>query len=249
MDRRSFFKFLGIGAVAAAVAPKILAEQTPEVYPEASAPITFEMLQRAYGETLRFPRGNHGLTVYEEPLAGYDNSIGVDVGSGFGYSPTCVSVMRKGNESEPDIQVAELVSNRLNPSQIAPIVASIAWRYGEKCKDHRGPMLVIEQISSPGDLCQNQLKIMGFTRFYSMKKYTPMKTKTVKDGWYSTTWSLPVLMSRFEGAVKDGWYKPKSDRLKFGIGNPETTIRNDSIVRSAAQSYIGLNGTNEVKNG
>jgi hypothetical protein len=56
-------------------------------------------------------------------------------------------------------------------------------------------------------------------------------------------------MSRFEGAVKDGWYKPKSDRLKFGIGNPETTIRNDSIVRSAAQSYIGLNGTNEVKNG
>lgn len=243
MNIRSFFKFLGIGAVTAAIFPKILAEK----------PSNVEFSVDEWKWEPLYPHNPldekiDGLTVYEEPLAGYDYSIGVDVGSGFGETPTCVSVMRKGNGTEPDVQVAEFVSRDLNPSQIAPVIASIAWRYGEKCKDPRGPMLVIEQISSPGDTSQHQLKLMGFTRFYTTKNYTPMKTKTIKDGWYSTSWSIPFLVSRFINAVNDGQYKPNSDRLKFGIGNPEN-INNYSIVRAAAQSYIGLNGTNEVSNG
>ena len=53
MNRRSFFKFLGIGAATAAVAPKMLAEKTHEVYPESNGgQITLKMLQDAYEQTL-----------------------------------------------------------------------------------------------------------------------------------------------------------------------------------------------------
>lgn len=53
MNRRSFLKFLGIGTATAAVAPAILAEKTPEVYPESnSGQLTLKMLQDAYGQTL-----------------------------------------------------------------------------------------------------------------------------------------------------------------------------------------------------
>jgi hypothetical protein len=53
VNRRSFLKFLGIGTATAAVAPKMLAAQPPEVYPEANYPITLEMLQKAYAKTLQ----------------------------------------------------------------------------------------------------------------------------------------------------------------------------------------------------
>ena len=54
MNRRGFLKFLGIGAATAAVAPAILAEKTPEVYPESNGgQITFKMLQDAYAQTVQ----------------------------------------------------------------------------------------------------------------------------------------------------------------------------------------------------
>ena len=61
MNRRSFFKWLGIGAATAAVAPKMLAEKTPDVYPESNGgQITLKMLQDAYGQTLlNFPKAQY----------------------------------------------------------------------------------------------------------------------------------------------------------------------------------------------
>ena len=54
MNRRSFLKWLGIGTATAAFVPQLLAKE-PEVYPEANCPITLEMLQTAYGQTLFQP--------------------------------------------------------------------------------------------------------------------------------------------------------------------------------------------------
>jgi hypothetical protein len=62
MNRRSFLKFLGIGAATAAVAPKMLADTTPEVYPEANYPITLDMLQKAYAKTI--PQMTRGRYIY-----------------------------------------------------------------------------------------------------------------------------------------------------------------------------------------
>jgi hypothetical protein len=69
MNRRSFFKFIGIGAATAAVAPKVLVAQTPEYYPEAHYPITLDILQTAYAQTV-YPT-----------YAGYSRSVTVDIGT------------------------------------------------------------------------------------------------------------------------------------------------------------------------
>ncbi len=56
MNRRRFLKWLGIGAATVAAAPKLLAEHTPEYYPEHDSPITLEKLQYAFAAASE-PRG------------------------------------------------------------------------------------------------------------------------------------------------------------------------------------------------
>ena len=80
MNRRSFFKLLGIGAATAVVAPSVLVAEPKRV-------------ERTVADWKR-----QFLIVYEEPHGKGDYSIGVDVGSGLGgdSDPSCVSVMREG---------------------------------------------------------------------------------------------------------------------------------------------------------
>jgi hypothetical protein len=227
MNRRSFFKFLGIGAATAAVAPKMLADK----------PKYTIGIDTAIGNdrtVVDWDRKN--LTVFEEPRGKADYSIGVVVGNGLRNStyPSVVSVMRKGNGDEPDVQVAEYVSYEIPPSYLAYVIADMARRYVEVCTDPRGPMLVIEQVESFGDLVQHQLKQMGFKRFFTTK--TAMWKE--KEGWYCTRLSKPIITSRFEYAVESGWYKPKSSRLG--------KISNKPAFMAAAQSYIGLNAKDKL---
>ena len=218
MNRRTFFKFLGIGAATAAVAPNIFAEITPKEY----SPIAIGKLEI------------DGLTIYEEPREGYDYSIGVETGHGLGVDPSVISVMRVGKIDEPCVQVAEYVSHEQSPVELVPIVAQIARYYGEECIDPRGPLLVIEQVSAPGDTTQHQLKRMGFTRFYQSRKEF-----LEKSGWYTTKFSYPMTMERFIESVRNEWYKINSIALSGDLtasgGGKYPTV----WVRAATQSYVG----------
>lgn len=242
MNRRKFFKFLGIGA-ATAVAPNMLAEIKSETYPECNGGnITLKMLQDAYAKAKINPPNKllvclDGIKIYEEPKHGYDYSIGVDVGNGLNTS-SCISVMRKGLVNEPDVQAAEFVSGTHTPSSLVPVIAAIAEKYGVGCTDPRGPLLVIEQVSSSGDVTQHQLKLMGFTRFYEFVQYRKNRPLATKSGWYSNVRSRPILMARFNDAVSSGKYQPKSSSL---TGNTEE-VRGNPRFMAAALSYIGLNG-------
>jgi hypothetical protein len=83
---------------------------------------------------------------------------------------------------------------------------------------------------------------------YDDKK--PKETKGTKEGWFSGTWSVSMLMSRFVEAVNGGWYQPQSYGLiqelrdlerKFTSGRSKMVHRSgkfDDRVRAAAQSYF-----------
>ena len=74
MNRRSFFKFLGIGAATAAVAPKVLADIKPSKVWYTADEWKWEP-----------------LVTWEEPRSKADYSIGVCVGDGLRDStPTCI---------------------------------------------------------------------------------------------------------------------------------------------------------------
>jgi hypothetical protein len=230
MNRRRFFSFLGIAAASGVVRPKTLAKAAMR-----------PPLDRLVSARISFPSPSIGGAVYEEPLGGYDYSIGVWAGDGISsLNPSCVSILRKGEGNDPDVQVAEFVYGRMAPAEFTLAVADWAKSYGEKCKDRRGPLFVIEQVAAPGDLVQAQLKILGFTRFHRAVKCIPNKLQTIREGWYSSTYSLPIIMTRFRNAVDEGCYKPNSSNLKLCFGKSEKEQRHDPVFMAAAQSYVDL---------
>jgi len=196
------------------------------------------------------------LVVYEPPQRGYYYAMGVDTADGLGTEDEDRSVLSVTNNrfnGESDSQCAEYTTNKLNSAQIVAFAACIGAWYGKNSPDGRGMKYAIEQIRGPGDTCQHQLKMMGFTNHHKPRRYDGKKIKENsgnKEGWYSNGWSVPMLMSRFQEAVNGGWYVPKSKwlieelrtlELHTGSGKSKMEHRSgqhDDRVRAAAVSYF-----------
>lgn len=147
----------------------------------------------------------------------------------------------------------EYTTNKVNSAQIVPFAACIGAWYGKNSPDGRGMKYVIEQIRGPGDTCQHQLKMMGFNNHHKPRRYDSKKIKDNsgnKEGWYSSGWSVPMLMDRFREAVNGGWYIPRSKWLIEELRSLERhetagkskmehrSGQHDDRVRAAAQSYF-----------
>lgn len=197
------------------------------------------------------------LIIYEEPKSGRDYSIGIDTADGMNKPDedrTVINVTNSAKGNFPDVQVAEFTSLRVNPAQAVGFAAALGAWYGKKCRDPRGAKFCIEQRERPGDDCQHQLKMMGFLYHHQMIRYDNKKvveTNSVKDGFYSGTWSVPILMNRFIDAVTNGWYKANSKWLILEMQDLERKItvagktkiehqknKKDDRVRAAAMAYF-----------
>ena len=144
-------------------------------------------------------------------------------------------------------------SNRINAAQAVAFAACIGAYWGPCVPDSRGILYAIEQVGRPGETCQHQLKMMGFHRHYKPKRFDSTKIKDEigkKQGWWSSAWSVPILMTRFVEAINGGWYVPKSrwliEELKTlerrqAAGKSKMVHRSgqfDDRVRAAAQSFF-----------
>lgn len=205
------------------------------------------------------------LLVFEEPKAGADYSCGIDTAYGLGEEDedrTVLSIWRNGFGLNTDDQVCELTSNRLNSAQVVGFAACAAAWYSASCKDWRGVKFAIEQITGPGDTCQNQLKIMGFNYHHKPRRYDSNKIKDEskrKLGWYSTGWSVPMLMTSFINAVNGGLIRPKSKWLIEEMRTLERHIttggktkmehrsgQHDDRVRAAAQAFFTVHDLDDL---
>jgi len=205
------------------------------------------------------------LLVYEEPQQGEDYSCGIDTAYGLGKEDedrTCVSMDKNKFGSDADEQVAELTSLRMNSAQVVGFAACIAAWYSAKCRDWRGVKFAIEQIAGPGDTCQNQLKMMGFNYHHKPRRYDSKKVKddsSKKEGWYSSGWSVPILMTRFIEAVNNDWYRPVSkwlieelkvlERHVMAGGKVKMEHRagqHDDRVRAAAQAFFTVHDLDDL---
>jgi hypothetical protein len=196
------------------------------------------------------------LIIYEKPQAGEYYSCGVDTADGLGKEEedrTVLSGSKNKYGDEADTQVFELTSNKINSAQVVAFAACMGAWYGPMCPDHRGMRYVVEQIRGPGDTCQHQLKMMGFNNHHKPRRYDGAKIKEKpgnKEGWYSNSWSVPMLMTRFIEAVNGGWYIPQSKWLIEELKTLERHAsggkskmehrsgQHDDRVRAAAQSYF-----------
>lgn len=162
------------------------------------------------------------LFLYHPPEPGYDYSIGVRTSNGIGDDPTAIAVCRRArNEQEQDIQAAEFRDLGVSHVEAFAWAMAIAAHYAKfmtpehGMNRHREPYVAIEQIMSVGDTCQLQMAKMGYSRFHRMTRYDSnpqdmMKSKAKKRGWYSNSWSTPMITDGFVVLVQNGWYKVNS---------------------------------------
>jgi hypothetical protein len=151
-----------------------------------------------------------------------DYSIGIDTADGLGNEDedrSVLSVTRSMKGENRDVQCAELCSNRINGPQMVGFAACIAAWYAENTLDARGVKFAIEQRERPGDDCQLQLKLMGFTYHHIDRRYDNKainlqgSNRNTKEGIFMHGWFRPMLMARFVDAINNGWYKPNSPFL------------------------------------
>ena len=185
-----------------------------------------------------------------------DYSIGIDTADGLGHDDedrSVCSITRSMGEENCDVQVAELCSNRINAPQMVGFAACLAAWYGEHTKDTRGAKFAIEQRERPGDDCQLQLKLMGFSYHHKDRRYDNKKlidNSGKKEGIYMHGWFRPMLMARFTEAINGGWYKPQSPYLIAELKDLERKTsktgksrlehqsgKHDDRVMAAAHSY------------
>jgi hypothetical protein len=159
------------------------------------------------------------LFVWLEPDPGYDYSMGVDTSNGIGDDATCIALARRGRHGlEQDEQACEFRSNRVSHvDAFAPSLAIAAYyaRHMEATTKYREPYVSIEQIAAVGDTAQLQMAKMGYSRFHRMIRYDSnpkdmKKSKSHKRGWFTSTWSRPMLTDGFVVLVQNGWYKLNS---------------------------------------
>jgi hypothetical protein len=150
------------------------------------------------------------LLVFQHPEEGYDYSIGVDTGGGVGGDSTAISVWRKGVRGMPDVQAAEFASAYVSHVDSYAFIMVIAAYYAKFMKEGhpREPLVSIEQIAAVGDVCQPQMRKMGYSRFHHFVRYDTKKIekkKSNKMGWFTSGWSRPILIDTFVHNVKNGW--------------------------------------------
>ena len=196
------------------------------------------------------------IIIYEEPRKGCYYSCGIDTADGLGKEEedrTVLSITNNRFQGEADRQVVEFTSNKVNAAQVVAFAACLGAWYGPYCPDGRGMKYVIEQIGRPGETCQHQLKMLGFHNQHKPKRYDSKKIKsesTTHEGWWSSSWSVPILMTHFIEAVNGGWYIPQSKWLIEELKTLERHVtsgkskmehragQHDDRVRAAAQSYF-----------
>lgn len=171
--------------------------------------------------------------IWEEPQPDYDYGIGVDTGTGIENDRSVICVNRKGrDDDEPDQQVAELADDTLSNTELWAWVAAITSLYSRYMTDstRRHPKLCIELRRKFGDMTFNQLyhglnfrRHNWFVRLDSTT-FRPMPSSKGRPGFWTQTWSRPLLLGFFTSSVENGWFQVKSRFLQDEIKNAEMRL-------------------------
>lgn len=180
-------------------------------------------------ENIDAGKWNHKLLVYKYPTPGMRVSVGIDTAGGGGLDRTVFSFDAVEDGALPDEQVAELASDQISAAEsYAFAMALCAW--------YDAWMVACEQVRKPGDICQLQMKQMGWpsSRVHSFIRYDGKKMqkgKATRKGWYTNAWSRSLLLSMFIAAVENGWYKINSKFLKDECDNFEARTTDSGLTK------------------
>jgi hypothetical protein len=176
------------------------------------------------------------ILVFEEPRPGFDYGIGCDTGTGVELDRSSIIVTRKGEEEEPDVQVAEFADDTIGNTELYAWLAAITSLYSRYMTEHPHPKLAIEMRRKFGDMSFHQMRLMGFHRHHDFvpldrKTFRPVSGKAGRPGWWTNAWSRPMLLGFFTASVENGWYEVRSRYLAQEIKEAEMKVMKSGATR------------------
>lgn len=143
------------------------------------------------------------LLIWEAPRPKHLYILGVDIGDGIGLDRSVVDVLRVGTIEEPDEQVAQFVSNQIEPIDFAPIVDAIGRFYFGA--DGQEALAAIE-VNNHGLVTQAELMHhYGYSNFYIWQYEDAAdqeKRFSQRVGWVTSQKTRPMIISRYLSKIK-----------------------------------------------
>lgn len=142
------------------------------------------------------------LIIWEAPRKGFHYILGVDVSGGIGQDRSVVDVLRAPTLAEPAEQVAQYITDEVEPVQLAYIIDPIGRFY--KDDDGQEALAAIE-MNNHGLSTQSELQgHLGYSNFYIWQRLNlrdPSRRYSSVVGWYTTRQTRPMLIDFFRSAV------------------------------------------------
>jgi hypothetical protein len=128
--------------------------------------------------------------------------LGVDVSDGLGQDYSVIDVIRQPTIEEPAEQVAQYVTNVLDPKALAFVCDAVGRYYADS--DGIEALAAIE-TNNHGLATQDTLQLhLGYSHFYVWEyadAASPARRYSTRIGWLTSPRTRPLLLASFHGAV------------------------------------------------
>ncbi len=185
------------------------------------------------------------LILWEMPEDGEEYGIGVDTSEGVGQDRSVMVIIRKGTYFRNDAVVGEFASPRLNSIDLFPFVFvtgcffSTAGTGADDDSLIRRPKMIIE-CRWNGENTQLELQKRGWPYFHKWTRYHKTRYNIAAErsiGWYTNSWSRPMMMDYWIKSVRDGW---------IDIPSPYLVDENENLeMDEVGQSIKALHGSHD----
>lgn len=144
------------------------------------------------------------LLIWEPPRPHHHYIVGVDVSDGLGMDRSVIDVMRAPTISEPAEQVAQFVTEKIEPVALAYVIDPIGRFYRDD--DENEALLAIE-TNNHGLGTQAELQgHLGYSNFYVWQKFdirNPARRFSSSFGWSTNRRTRPMMIDFFRNALEN----------------------------------------------
>ena len=147
--------------------------------------------------------------------------MGVDVSDGLGLDYSVIDIVRQPTIEEPAEQVAQYVTNTLDPKALAFVCDAVGRYYADA--DGVEAMAAIE-TNNHGLATQDTLQLhLGYGHFYVWEyadAASPARRYSTRIGWATSPRTRPLLLASFYGAVTA--FDPITHQPDYVLNSPIT---------------------------
>lgn len=169
------------------------------------------------------------LIVWEPPRKGFLYVVSVDVSNGIGLDNSVIDVTRVGTLREPDEQVAQFVTDHVEPDDLSYYIDPIGRLFTGR--DELPAMVAIECNGLGLGTQSNLQKQIGYPNFFiwqTLDSRDQSKAFTTRIGWWTSQRSRPLIIGEYYHAVKT--VDPNTGWADYRINSPHTIRELQSFI-------------------